>query len=109
MMESHVKEKPRQLNAVVDGLPEELTQLVDQLLSKKADERPATASDTAQTLQAILERVDSPKSDADSAQEVRPLTERLRGQGISQQPNWQLAAAMVAIIAIVIGVAAATQ
>jgi serine/threonine protein kinase len=109
MMESHVKEKPRQLSELVSGLPEDLVQVVDRLLAKTPEERPATAAESAAMLQAILDGAELPKPVDEEAEEEKTLTERLRQHGHAPEVSWVSIAAVVAIIAIVIGIAMTTQ
>lgn len=109
MMESHVKEKPRQLSAVVNGLPEDLVQVVDRLLAKKPEERPATATETAAMLQAVLDGVEFPKSGDGDVEYEKTLTERLHQHEQHSQPSWLAIAALIAIIAVVVGVALSNQ
>ncbi len=121
MMRRHIEDSPPQLSAIAPVCPPDLCLLVDKLLAKNRNERPASADEVINHLQAILEERpisicsehtdDQQKTIADeitdrtSVTEEKTLTHRLH-EGTAAAPRglkrrWVIIGFMLIIVLIV--------
>ena len=81
---AHVHHRPPQLAMIREDIPTELGDLVEELLAKSPDDRPASADDVARQLRTIAERASASRRIVrvlivdDDPQRVRPLWSVLR-------------------------------
>lgn len=115
-MQQHVEDQPPRVSDFVSTCPADLVVLVDKLLKKSPEDRPANAAAVAKALSTILEHVETEtpepattqESDSEVANHVEPasLTQRLVGDSRTRsEPN--LLKAAVALVVVAIGVAIA--
>ncbi|MEM1069218.1 MAG: serine/threonine-protein kinase [Planctomycetota bacterium] len=111
MMEKHIKQAPPRLADVVGGVPEDLDEVVNLLLAKDREDRPASAKKLTIDLERILDgqAIERLHSDSDSGDDDPSLTERLRAMSEPQTPvSWARLGILGAAIVVMIVIAKVT-
>ena len=116
MMKQHVEDAPPQVESFAPDCPPALGGLIEQLLAKQVDDRPASAGEVAATLSTMLEQSEeemnaAPRSEPADADASKPsLTERLVSDNASERTiNVKGVVAILVIVAIGIVVAVVVQ
>ncbi len=110
ILDQHISAAPPDARAVAPNCPAELAALIQQLLSKKPEDRPSDANAVKSRLDAILQAdSDGSENSSDelgdeSAQPTPNLTARLKSGGseTSREISWKPLAAIGLIIVVVI-------
>lgn len=103
ILQQHQTATPPNLRQTAPNCPEELALLVQQLLAKRPEDRPANASVVGDRLKAILAGHARPKDENQPA-----LFERLSGTQ-QRKVSWKVLAAVGVIIAVLVGAAIMSQ
>lgn len=114
IFDQHLESAPARLDVLVKDCPLELADLVDNMLAKKSEDRPANASMIAEAIESLLAGtsnaarliyVKQPPAVAasDSAITGPNLTQRLQTGGleVKSTPHWKMFAVAVAILAAI--------
>mgnify|MGYP002084794387 FL=1 len=120
IFEQHLENTPPRLDVVVGNCPTELADLVDKLLEKSPQDRPACAGEVAEALECMLSGTTSAsalhhatavKTDfaGDLVAPVANLTERLHGGPIAEDGDLtrRVLALCAAALAVILGIALA--
>ena len=120
IFEQHLENTPPRLDVVVGNCPTELADLVDKLLEKSPQDRPASAGEVAEALECMLSGTTSAsalhhatavKTDfaGDLVAPVANLTERLHGGPIAEDGDLtrRVLALCAAALAVILGIALA--
>ena len=117
IFDQHLEAAPPRLDLVVDDCPAELADLVEQMLEKQVDARPANAAIVAEGLEKMLageltykqrpkDRLETLMLESDLPDRQPNLTQRLReGQSaLERGQNWRGLALGVALLIVVIAI-----
>jgi serine/threonine protein kinase len=114
IFDQHLESAPARLDVLVSNCPTALADLVDKMLEKKPEDRPANAGIVAETLEKLLSGEVSTSNNPQPVEAdgmvtpaaVPNLTQRLHS-GMTdtpqQAPNWKLLAIVGAVLAAVVG------
>ena len=106
MMRRHVEQPAKHVCDLIPQCPRRLSELIDKLLEKDRDDRPASADEVARELEQILSELDSQETGGDQASDsevdnMPSLTERLSQSSTSnREPN---KAVLIGLAAAVLG------
>ncbi len=119
IFDQHLESAPARLDVLVKDCPTEFADLVDQMLAKKPEERPAQAKIVAEALEGLLAGtpstvrwVDAKQTTAeipsDSTASTPNLTQRLQARGVVEKSatNWKILGIVAVILAVVVLIAA---
>jgi serine/threonine protein kinase len=121
IFDQHLETAPARLDVLVKDCPTELADLVDQMLAKKPEDRPANAMIIAEALENLLAgkanavsfnnaKQPASESASDSTVSIPNLTQRLQAGGTVEKsgPNLKMLG-IVAVVLAVIGLIAALR
>ncbi|MDZ4658497.1 MAG: serine/threonine-protein kinase [Bythopirellula sp.] len=114
IFDQHLESAPARLDVLVKDCPTELADLVDKMLAKKPEDRPADANLIAEALESLLAGTSNAsrliyvkqtptESAIDSSTAVPNLTQRLQSGGLPEKspPNWKMFGIIAAILAAI--------